>query len=42
MAVFDGNDVMRFQLQCFQLKSGTPVFREWFSFSRKSISKLKY
>ena len=28
--------------QCFQLKIRTPVFWERFSFSRKSVSKLKY
>ena len=28
--------------KCFQLKNGTPVFWKRFSFSTKSVSKLKY
>ena len=35
-------EMMRFKSQYFQLRSYTPVFWKRLSFSRKSVSKLKY
>ena len=35
-------EMMRFQSYCFQLKNPTPVSWKSFSFSRKSVSELKY